>query len=482
MDLPRILSQGFPMVFRWGCFLVLGLFSCRLLVAEPARVLFVAGEASHGWNEHEFPAGCQALAAMLNASGLAIEAEVSLGWPSEPGALEGIDAIVLYCDGGAQHVLEGRVAESRQLFRDGVGFAFLHYAVEPNSEELAAFMLEAIGGYFEVDWSVNPVWSLRDTPDVQLGMAEAAAGVSLLETKDEWYYHMRFREDGEFEPLLSALPPLETLGPDGPRSGNSAVRAALAAGDRQHLAWTRIDSGGRRGMGFTGGHFHTNWNDDAFRKLVLNGIAWTAGLNVPLEGVVSKSPDFVAYETIDEAIARGDLEDVGRHLLHSPELLSTPGRGGMTPLQQAILRKKTDIALELLRRGADPNYLSGSQQTGLHLAVVRNLPALCWALAAAGVDLGARDKQGWTALHLAAAKNQPEMVGALLDVGSDVRRLSAAGGTALHEAAASGGKEVVQLLLAAGADPQVISAHGVSALEIAREYKNQAALELLESL
>ena len=38
---------------------------------------------------------------------------------------------------------------------------------------------------------------------------------------------------------------------------------------------------GGRGFGFTGGHFHRNWGDPNFRKLVLNAILWTAGLDVP---------------------------------------------------------------------------------------------------------------------------------------------------------------------------------------------------------
>ena len=42
-----------------------------------------------------------------------------------------------------------------------------------------------------------------------------------------------------------------------------------------------------RGFGFTGGHFHRNWGDENFRKLVLNGILWLAHVEVPAEGFVS---------------------------------------------------------------------------------------------------------------------------------------------------------------------------------------------------
>ena len=45
---------------------------------------------------------------------------------------------------------------------------------------------------------------------------------------------------------------------------------------------------GGRGFGFTGGHDHKNWGDPNFRKLVLNAILWTAGLDVPSAGVESQ--------------------------------------------------------------------------------------------------------------------------------------------------------------------------------------------------
>ena len=51
------------------------------------------------------------------------------------------------------------------------------------------------------------------------------------------------------------------------------------------LAWVVERPDGGRGFGFTGGHFHKNWGDANFHKLVLNAILWTAGLDVPAAGV-----------------------------------------------------------------------------------------------------------------------------------------------------------------------------------------------------
>ena len=49
---------------------------------------------------------------------------------------------------------------------------------------------------------------------------------------------------------------------------------------------------GGRGFGFTGGHFHDNWGNDNYRKVVLNALLWTAKAEVPAEGVESAvAPD-----------------------------------------------------------------------------------------------------------------------------------------------------------------------------------------------
>ena len=57
-----------------------------------------------------------------------------------------------------------------------------------------------------------------------------------------------------------------------------------AKGRDEVLAWAVERPDGGRGFGFTGGHFHRNWGDPNFRKLVLNAILWTAGLDVPPSG------------------------------------------------------------------------------------------------------------------------------------------------------------------------------------------------------
>ena len=135
---------------------------------------------------------------------------------------------------------------------------------------------------------------------------EIARGIKDYDMRDEWYYHMRFRKDMEgVTPILSTLPPAETLSrPDGSHSGNPHVRAAvLERKEKQHVMWAferPAAAGSGRGFGFTGGHFHKNWQNDQQRRIVLNAITWIAGLSVPEQGVASPTPtDAHMLENLD---------------------------------------------------------------------------------------------------------------------------------------------------------------------------------------
>ncbi len=446
-------------------------------LGQTKRILFIAGEPSHGWNKHEFPAGCELLASCLNESGLPVESAVNKGWPEDQATLENADAIVIYSDGNDKHVARGKATDLAALYQNGVGFAALHYALEPGEPALDDFLETAIGGYFKANWSVNPVWSLESP---RFAKHPINSGIEELKLEDEWYYHIKFRPNpARIIHLLQTVPPLSSLGEDGPRTGNPTVREAVSSGAPQSLAWAHIGQDGQRGFGYTGGHFHYNWNHPGARKLVLNGIAWTAGLEFPETGIDSNIAPIVVHQSIEHAIARGDLKDTLRHLANDPELLNRPGRGSYTPLQQAILRKKLDIVSTLVEQKADPNTPTSSGQTALHIAISRNDSQSTKTVLQAGADLSAKDDNGWTPLHLAAAKNRIELVEILLNNGSEINSLSDAGGTPLHEASVSGSPELIRLLIDKGVDPTVVSKTGKTALDHAVEFENEAAIVIL---
>ena len=263
------------------------------------KIVFVAGRPSHGYGAHEHNAGCLLLAKELKAAVPDCETVVQLnGWPQDQSIFDGADCIVMYCDGGGGHMVVPHLDEVDALAKMGVGIVCIHYGVEVEKGKPGDRFLDWIGGYFEMNWSVNPHWTAKydKFPDHPI-----CRGVKPFEINDEWYYHMRFRPDMKgVTPILSALPPKETLSrPDGTHSGNPAVREAIAKGEPQHMAWAAERAGGGRGFGFTGGHDHWNWGDPNFRKVMLNAIVWCAHGEVPANGVESPKvtlPDLEANQ------------------------------------------------------------------------------------------------------------------------------------------------------------------------------------------
>jgi len=276
-------------------------FAAALLVAlvasapaaDAKKIVFIAGPPSHGPGEHEHRAGCLLLKSCLDHIGGISSLVCSNGWPDEPAsAFAGAATVVIYSDGGGGHpfLKDERLQTIGELMRHGVGLVAIHYAVEPTKERGEKEFLEWLGGCFEVDHSVNPTWTadFRQLPDHPI-----TRGVRPFALHDEWYFFMRFRPGMEgVIPILSAVAPESTMKrPDGPHEGNPEVRAAVGRHELQHVAWAceRLDGG--RGFGFTGAHYHKNWANDDFRKLVLNAILWTAKIDVPAGGVASQVSD-----------------------------------------------------------------------------------------------------------------------------------------------------------------------------------------------
>lgn len=283
--------------------LSLGLGNASATADEPAKddakkIVFIAGNQSHGFGAHDHQAGCMILAKAINDNVKGAKAVVFTGgWPKDDAVLDDADCIVMYGDGGGGHMVMRKLERMASIAKKGTGIVCIHYAVEVPKGEAGDYFVDWIGGYFETHWSVNPHWVAKFE---KLPEHPVARGVKPFSINDEWYYHMRFRGDMKgVTPILTAVPPDSTRkGGDGPHSGNPTVRSRL--GLPEHVAWTAERPDGGRGFGITGGHVHWNWGHDDFRKLVLNAIVWCAKLDVPDGGVPSKSL------SVDDLLANPD--------------------------------------------------------------------------------------------------------------------------------------------------------------------------------
>ncbi|HKB05539.1 MAG TPA: ThuA domain-containing protein [Gemmataceae bacterium] len=267
--------------------------------AEPKKLVLIAGSPSHGPGAHEFNAGVQLLAKCLkDFPGL--EASVNLnGWPKRQSVFDGAAAILLYMDGGDAHpAIQG---DHRSLLgglmQKGVGLMCAHYGVEVPKDKGGREFQDWIGGYYEHAWSVNPIWrpEFKEFPKHPI-----ANGLQPFSAEDEWYFNMRFRPELKgVTPILTAVPLDKVRNgpyvyPHGPYK-----HIQDAKGRPEHMMWAVERPDGGRGVGFTGGHFHTNWKNDHFRKAVLNALVWTCKLDVPQDGVESTVSDEEIKQNLD---------------------------------------------------------------------------------------------------------------------------------------------------------------------------------------
>jgi hypothetical protein len=272
--------------------------------ASTKKLVMLAGKPSHGPMEHEFNAGSLLLKKCLTGfPGLEV-VHYHNGWPDSEQAFEGADGIFLYADGGGGHpfIQQGRLAIIGDLMRRGVGLMCAHYAVEVPKEKGGKLFQEWLGGYYETLWSCNPMWTpeYRELPEHAI-----TRGVAPFAIRDEWYFNMRFRPGMEgIQPILTAKPSDATR--DGPYVAPRGPYKHIqeAKGRPEVMMWAVERPAGGRGIGFTGGHFHKNWKDDNFRKVVLNALVWICKADVPKDGVSSTVTDDDIMQNLDPKTPR----------------------------------------------------------------------------------------------------------------------------------------------------------------------------------
>ena len=275
-----------------------------LLAAGPGvrgankRIVLIAGKPSHPPGMHEFRAGTMLMQKALSGiPGLTVDVYTN-GWPSKPGTdgaagddnakLDGADAILIYSDGGAGHpaIQRDHIQVIDALAAKGVGLGFAHYAVEVPAGAPGDAMHRWAGGYYETNFSVNPMW---DPKYDAFPNHPVARGVQPFSNHDEWYFNMRWTPEAaakrRITPILTATPGDEVrkgpyVSPRGPYE-----HIIADSGKVETMMWLYERPDGGRSFGFTGGHTHANWGDPNQRKVVLNALLWIAKIEVPKNGV-----------------------------------------------------------------------------------------------------------------------------------------------------------------------------------------------------
>ncbi len=265
----------------------------------PRKIVFLAGPKQHGApGRHEYEKDLRELAWSLehatNLKGVTTQVVVG-GAPRDLKIIEDADAVVIDGNGDwlktETGILFPQMADTDGIHYDAattawlkdldalikrrhIGLAIFHYSMWVDNRAGRSALLDWFGGLWIPYASHNPVdqWSVRPlaVPHPILN------GVTPWDYREEMYSrYFLFDNPGRTE-LLEAKPA-------DPKNG-------LAWGP---VSWAYARPDGGRSFVWGGADFHDNLHSvDSYRRYLLNGIAWIAGLDVPRGGVTApKQPE-----------------------------------------------------------------------------------------------------------------------------------------------------------------------------------------------
>lgn len=228
--------------------------------AEPkAKVLFVGKQPDHPFGTHMYLHTCGMLSKCLSAGG-DVETVVSDGWPSDASKLKDVSTIVVYTTPAAEFLLDAPHRDQVDaMMNDGVGLVTIHWAssiFEDNLQRLGPRWMSYLGG----TWVSNVGLHTGKSPLVQLQPDHPICrGWEGYEIHDEYYLNPT---------IEAATPLLEVTAKDQPVI----------------VGWAYERPNGGRSFGTTLGHFYRNFQQEPFRRMIVNAILWTAHVEVPEDG------------------------------------------------------------------------------------------------------------------------------------------------------------------------------------------------------
>jgi type 1 glutamine amidotransferase len=266
--------------------------------AKPAgkKIVFLSGPKDHGMpGRHEYEKDLRVLAGALESSPnlKGVKTEVYVGKaPTDLAVYADAAAIVIESssdrDARETHPLFPPEPETTRHTYDqatldflkgldaraktGMGVVVLHYANWAEHWVARRYYLDWTGGLWVQGVSRNPVDQWAMAPPPQGASHPILRGVKPWSYRDEVFCRFHLPVDLKRTELLIGTPAKAPTGP-------------------QVASWAYEREGGGRGFVYGGVDFHDNLATvEDYRRFLLNGIAWAAGLEVPEGGVQSSVP------------------------------------------------------------------------------------------------------------------------------------------------------------------------------------------------
>lgn len=252
-----------------------------------AKRLLLIGQSpdGHPFATHEYMAGVGIVAKLVSRhAGESVQTIVVNGdepWRDGPQLIDSADAVVLFVSEGGKwlHQAPNRLAAFKRLAKRGGGLVCLHWGMGARDAQYIKEFRNLFGGchggpdrkYKVVETRLTVVE--KNHPIVR--------GVPSLMLREEFYYRLKLVDAAGFTPLMQAK--IE---------------------DAPHTvcwAWDRADSG--RSFGFSGLHFHDNWNRPEYRRLLAQATLWVLKSSIPPKGInVDVSPAVLKVKPRPKAV------------------------------------------------------------------------------------------------------------------------------------------------------------------------------------
>jgi len=233
-----------------------------VLVAGPVRLHDRVGH-------HDYLGGCTLMADLLRRVPGVTPIVIQNGWPEDQGIFNGCSAIVSY-DGGGGNQGFLQTAERIECIQSavdaGAGLTMIHKAIAfPTTltERGTAWM----GGTYVPGMSHRGHWKSQH---LDFPHHPVTSGVEPWRIYDGWLNNIQFVDE------MRGITPLLWSGEQHGGSCNG--------GHQDVVAWAYSRPHNGRSFCFTGIDAHSAWSLPGLRRLITNGILWSAGNEIPQAG------------------------------------------------------------------------------------------------------------------------------------------------------------------------------------------------------
>jgi len=235
--------------------------------AESKRLLLIGqGPDGHPPGTHEYMAGQKILQHCLKQSkGITTElVEADEPWSDGPEKLKHADGAVIFVSEGAKWASadQRRLQALAGLVSRGGGLVGLHWGIGTKDAAPIPAFLNLLGGCHG-----GPDRKYQVLQDAKLEVAREhpiTQGLKDFAAREELYYQLKLVK---------------------PTDGLTPILQSEIDGGKHTVSWAWQRPDGGRSFGFSGLHFHDNWQKPEYRRLVTQAVLWTLDLPVPEGGV-----------------------------------------------------------------------------------------------------------------------------------------------------------------------------------------------------